>query len=105
MSRLKLPPNPRHLAPSGPGSLAGAVTTAGAVRVAHCQLMGSCYVILSGTRIGSERTNSESKLVRQNHLGTKVGSAVPVVGSAEPARYQNHSRRTSSLLTLVAGTT
>ena len=36
MSRLKLPPNPRHLAPSGPGSLAGAVTSAGAVRFAHC---------------------------------------------------------------------
>ena len=41
MSRLKLPPNPRHLAPSGPGSLAGAVTTAGAVRVAHCVVIGT----------------------------------------------------------------
>ena len=44
MSRLKLPPNPRHLAPSGPGSLAGAVTTAGAVRVAHCLTKKSSFV-------------------------------------------------------------
>ena len=45
MSRLKLPPNPRHLAPSGPGSLAGAVTTAGAVRIAHWV---SCVIVGAG---------------------------------------------------------